>query len=56
VDKDHFNTIFDIAFHNALRQSYEQIKLPEDHVILESWKVFQKNSNQISIENQGIEK
>jgi len=41
VEKDQFNAKFDIAFDNALRQSFDQIKPPEDHVILKSWKVFQ---------------
>jgi hypothetical protein len=56
VDKDQLNAKFDIAFHNALRHSYEQIKLPEDHVILESWKVIRSKLESYCNENQGIEK
>jgi hypothetical protein len=56
LDNAQFDTKFDIAFHNALRQCYRQINLPEDNVILESWKVLQSKLASYCIEPQGIEK
>lgn len=50
-----FNTKFDIAFHNALRQSIDLIEMPEDHIILESWHIFQsklESHREISYANE----
>jgi hypothetical protein len=42
MNQTQFDKKFDIAFHNALQQSFDQIKIPEAHIILESWRVLQK--------------
>lgn len=54
MEKDQFNAKFDIAIHNALRQRFDQIKVPEDHVILESWKAFQTKLDFNRIETQEL--
>jgi hypothetical protein len=56
MDKDHFNEKFDIAFHNALHRSFTEIKLPEPHIIMESWMVLQKKLAPFRIAEQEIEK
>jgi hypothetical protein len=56
MDKDQFNEKFDIAFHNALLRSFAQIKIPEPHIILESWMVLQEKLAPYQIAEQKIEK
>lgn len=51
MEKDYFDAKFDTAFHNALKMSFDQIKVPEDHIILDSWKNFQLKLDINRIEN-----
>jgi hypothetical protein len=56
MNKEQFNKKFDIAFHNALIRSFTEIKLPEPHIIMESWMVLQKKFAAYPISEQEIEK
>jgi hypothetical protein len=52
MNQTQFDKKFDIAFHNAIQQSFAQIKLPENHIILESWKSLQQKL--VSCPNEGF--
>jgi hypothetical protein len=52
MNQTQFDKKFDIAFHNALQQSFAQIKPPEAHIILESWKSLQQKL--VSCHNEGL--
>jgi hypothetical protein len=43
MDREQFNDKFNVAFQNALHRSFTEIKLPEPHIIIESWITLQKS-------------
>jgi hypothetical protein len=56
MDLAQFNKKFDVAFCNALHRSFAQIKSPETHIILESWKSLQEKLALYRIDEPEIEK
>ncbi|WP_155702507.1 hypothetical protein [Paenibacillus psychroresistens] len=56
MDKNLFDGKFNAAFQNALHRSFSEIKLPEPHIILESWVSLQKSLAFNQMETQKIEK
>lgn len=56
MTKVQFDAKFDAAFHNALRHSYQQIAMPDENAILESWRTLQTKLTSYRLEPQGIEK